>query len=116
MVAAGEMATVGIGVVPGTEALTAIAPMDTNPIPMVRMDQTIDANPIPAAHMAETMDTNLIPVAHMIEAIDLGLILMVDMVDQVAVMVEDGTTKPTCCMEAAPILDAVGCGLAHTPR
>ena len=106
MVAAGEMATVGTGVVPGTEALTTIVAMDPGLIPMIRTVQVMD-DPIPVIRMVKVMD-DPIPVIRMVQAMgpdptllarmtlvmDADLIPMIGMVDPIAVMAGDGTTNP----------------------
>jgi len=106
MVAAGEMATVGTGVVAGTEALTTIVAMDPGLIPMIRTVQVMD-DPIPVIRMVQAMDP--IPVTPMVQAMgpdptllarmtlvmDADLIPMIGMAGPIAVvMVGDGTTSP----------------------
>jgi hypothetical protein len=92
MVAAGEMATVGTGVVPGTEALTTIVAMDPDLIPMIRTVQVM--NPIPVVRMVQAMGPDPTLLARMTLVMDADLIPMIGMVDPIAVMVGDGTTNP----------------------
>ena len=93
MVAAGEMATVGTGVVAGIEALTTIVAMDPDLIPMIRTVQVMD-DPIPVIRMVQAMGPDPTLLARMTLVMDADLIPMIGMVDPIAVMVGDGTTSP----------------------
>ena len=93
MVAAGEGATVGTGVVPGTEALTTIVAMDPGLIPMIRTVQVMD-DPIPVIRMVQAMGPDPTLLARMTLVMDADLIPMIGMVGPIAVMVGDGTTSP----------------------